>query len=1039
MLKRKPLFTALDRAFIRIPVLPIRLPKSYSPVSTSDIPLIAKEAIAVASPSLLASLNRSELPHRRQRQVQSSLLKYLIRMRSRTTPFGLFSGIAQVKVGASTDLRLAASSQHRHRTRLDMAWLLSYIKQLEQEPTIQANLILTFQPIVTRIGNRYHFEHWDSDGKVTNTSVIATSGVELLFSKTLGGKRHADLVAEMLREIPEATHENLLPFIDKFITYGIIRSSLRPPLTCADPARYALDQLQGMAEARPQAALLTRLLKDAVAYDHYAPGKGRARLPSMAADAQKSFPSADGRLPFAVDLALTFKSEPTVQQTIADDAALMAGILFQLAPRDAKAGALNEYRESFIARYGRQRLVSLADLLNRDIGLGLPSYYTGSAKEVTPGKKDTDTDRVLLHIAHEAAREKQSTIQLDDKVLGLLVNPDFSSVNLPHSIDISVQVAARSQVDVSRGDYLVVAGPMGGSSVAGRSAGRFADLLGNETTDYLSELAQMQDGEQQGCLYAELVYMPLTGHAANIAIRPALRAYEIVLNAAPSVSTDNVLAFSDLFIGVRDSHFYIWSAIHKKEIIVRHSHMLNTQSAPSICRFLIDVCQDRHLPLRPFSWGAAAKLPYLPRVTYGRLVLSLAEWKFDITQFLDFPKNIAQRVIPDEAAWQATIETWRKHWQVPRYVYLTQSDNRLLLDLTQPTHAMELFYAATAHGKKRILSIQEALPSPQDAWVRGVHGYHMNECIFQVRRVAPQSVPDQITAAPSVEPIPTTERLKMPGSDWLYCKLYIPAAQQNEYIAAYLPQLIRTVKEGGAADSWFFIRYSDPEPHIRLRFQSSEAVVIRTLLPIVMAWVKSMQRADLLRRFCIDTYDREIERYGGSAVIATAEAIFAAESELDITVIGLSENRQLGDLTIQDIATLTASILLTAFGLSDAAQVGWTAKRRIPHAQFANLYRHDRTKILTLLHDYRIRNVSPLAVQEACLAFQEKIGPLALHYIKAQQNNTLTGSLEHILNSLLHMHANRLLGTDRDRERQLIAFIERSHADLPKWEKADKA
>ena len=62
-----------------------------------------KEALYLASPSLLERLQQAESGkqnHKQRKKLEQALLKYMIRMCSRPTPFGLFSGIHMGKIGS---------------------------------------------------------------------------------------------------------------------------------------------------------------------------------------------------------------------------------------------------------------------------------------------------------------------------------------------------------------------------------------------------------------------------------------------------------------------------------------------------------------------------------------------------------------------------------------------------------------------------------------------------------------------------------------------------------------------------------------------------------------------------------------------------------------------------------------------------------------------------------------------------------------------------------------------------------------------------
>src|SRR5215208_135687 len=78
-----------------------------------------RHALAVASPSLLAALDRAGPGDPGSARLEGKLLRYLIRMSTRPTPFGLFAGVGIVNWGPATSLELAPED-FRTRTRPDM-------------------------------------------------------------------------------------------------------------------------------------------------------------------------------------------------------------------------------------------------------------------------------------------------------------------------------------------------------------------------------------------------------------------------------------------------------------------------------------------------------------------------------------------------------------------------------------------------------------------------------------------------------------------------------------------------------------------------------------------------------------------------------------------------------------------------------------------------------------------------------------------------------------------------------------------------------
>ena len=92
-----------------------------------------------------------------------------------------------------------------------------------------------------------------------------------------------------------------------------------------------------------------------------------------------------------------------------------------------------------------------------------------------------------------------------------------------------------SPVAIDAGDYQVVVGPNIGPCAAGRSLGRFADLLGPLATAALGRAAAAEAALRPDVSAAEIAYLPMHGRMGNVLLRPAVRSREIVFSTTPGV------------------------------------------------------------------------------------------------------------------------------------------------------------------------------------------------------------------------------------------------------------------------------------------------------------------------------------------------------------------------------------------------------------------------------------------------------------------------------------------------------------------------
>lgn len=187
-------------------------------------------------------------------------------------------------------------------------------------------------------------------------------------------------------------------------------------------------------------------------------------------------------------------------------------------------------------------------------------------------------------------------------------------------------------------------------------------------------------------------------------------------------------------------------------------------------------------------------------------------------------------------------------------------------------------------------------------------------------------------------------------------------------------------------------------------------------------------------RLQLDTYERELERYGGPVGIELAEAVFEADSEAALAIVELLEgdagadarwrlalcgmHRLLLDLGF-DLERRTALLrrARAAYGAEHHADV-------VLERGLGQRFRAERGSLEELL-SAPAGSGHPLEAGLAIFARRSaRIAPLA--EVLAACAGQLTTTLDELAGSFLHMHANRVLRADqRAQELVLCDFLRR--------------
>jgi thiopeptide-type bacteriocin biosynthesis protein len=663
--------------------------------------------------------------------------------------------------------------------------------------------------------------------------------------------------------------------------------------------------------------------------------------------------------------------------------------------------------------------------LDPNFGLGAPSAYFHGAPAGGDPAKAAIRQQTLYELAITALRERQLIVELDEKMLDLLASWTPSQSTAPQSLDLSIFVIASAAKDVDDGRFQIVVGPNLGASAAGRNLGRFVDLLGHQAEAALHGIGRAEAAQSPDGLRAEIVYLPHRLRSANVAIRPHPRSYEIVLGTTPGRDPDRVIPLDELVVGVRSGRFYVRWPARRAEVFGCAGHMLNNMQAPDVCRFLDDLRRDGQAQFGLFDWGSAAGLPVLPRVQVGRIVLSPARWRIDA-------QSRAELGSDSPAAFQTGLRAWRTRWQVPRYVYLSFGDNRLLLDLEDQAQADELRAEVRRLAGGGQMFLQEALPAPEHAWVCGPGGHFITELVVTLILRAEESPIDTPTDVPLPVPVVSVaDRLRPPGSDWLFVKLYCPRAFEDDLLTGPVAELCQQALAMGAADDWFFIRYADPDSHLRLRFHGNSNRLTEELFRHICAWANGPLKDELCTRMGFDTYDRELERFGGAAGMAVAEAIFAADSRAVIEMLRLSRGGVL-EIDKTTLAVLSIDDLLASFGLSEVERVGWCRDIVMSRSAGSQEFRRRKDILRRLLGDPEYIRSEPGgdALSRILAARKGELTRIGRQLDLLATAQELTQPKNALLRSYVHLHSNRLLGVDRSAEEQALALLGRARYAL---------
>ena len=1042
-----PLYTPANFYMLRTPVLSTNLYKQITSYMAEGIPddqekyeaflnnarqhsyniikqLVAlpeiEQAIAVASTSLLEGLkelqNKASSPVRLE-HTYAHILRYLIRMSTRPTPFGLFSGVVIGSFGESTTAQLATPIVRYTRTRPDMGWLFSLIQKIEQNKDFVSQLFVVINHTIYVTGERVIIPYSDVYGQGSKNSITLRCTPVIRFMIDIASQPipYHELRSRLIQKFSNATEGQIDGLLDQLWEHHFLISDLRPPLIAHVPAAYILEKMKAVKDAGYICNTIEEVLMISSKLDE-GNRKDKSELISHLIQLQKQLAPEKQKHFFQVDTALHLEA-PLLNTSIGVAAAQAVEILLRLGCFPEGPHHLREYHAAFLERYGVDSEVPLLDLLSPETGLDAPSTYTEPPRSypLPPVQEATQhhRDNLLWSIAMEATNAGAIEVEMTDHLMKELTYWDPNKDTLPPpSLEIYAQIQATSKEALDQGNWRFIVAP--GLAMSGRTFCRFFDVLDSDGLRMLQEYIRREEEFQPDMIFAELSYLPTMGRVANVAVRPMLRKYEIVVNTTPSAPSDKVIPLHDLVVGAYSNRLYIRSLRLGKEVIACQGHMLNPRFAPNVCRFLLEVAGSVYPTPGLFYWGTASNAPFLPRLVRENIVLSPAQWNIHASTITPLGSG------SDEVRWFAGLQRWRKLWHVPRYVYLVNADMRLLLDLEHPLTVADLYREVRKVNGSGVIRLQEMLPDFTHLWLQDNKGApYVAELVIPLSLAKEKIVYKDSKSMYPKRVIQETERRQLPGGEWAFLKLYAATHLHDEIIAGPLRALVEKMGEQGLMDCWFFVRYLDPEPHLRIRFHAVSPQFNEEVLKIPLAWSQELTKRGLVYRITVDTYYREVERYGGIKAIELLEAAFTFDS---ITVSDIIASLYTRHITLEPLVVAVFSLdrLFTIWGLDPQERLNYIQKHTKKY-QGGDLFHKWQKLLRELLSPWDAAYNPEIKRQReqlsSILTTQENLLKKVSKQIRIDAaKGELWQSEEDILTSLAHMHLNRLLGTNREQE-----------------------
>lgn len=259
------------------------------------------------------------------------------------------------------------------------------------------------------------------------------------------------------------------------------------------------------------------------------------------------------------------------------------------------------------------------------------------------------------------------------------------------------------------------------------------------------------------------------------------------------------------------------------------------------------------------------------------------------------------------------------------------------------------------------------------------------------------------------------------GDEWLYYKLYCGNKISDTILTDIILPFTKKLVKKGYIDKWFFVRYNDPNYHIRLRIRLCNTKEIGFIINAFNRSIKNLLKSQSIWLVQIDCYDREIERYG-IKTIELSEDIFYKDSIEIVNFLSRNKSNEFKktDFSKSIFGLKLIDFYLRSFELTDVEKVNFTKKVRDSFYKEFEITKENKKQIeIVYINNKEIINSELSIFIDSDLTTHLNLNLKEI--LKETKGKISDDKFNYILSSYIHMSLNRLFYSN-NRIHELVCY-----------------
>lgn len=968
------------------------------------------DSLYIASPNLYKEIKKSLIKQKISYSLKYSVLKYYLRSISNTVPFGLFTTYKINKFDKQSYSK--KKGEFIRYTNIDLDYLTLLISHINKINIVRNIVKYRNNDTIYRIGKAYRFIDSSIINKKLNytlSSIDYNEVIELILQENEGNSSTINQLSNIIvRNVDGVSKQDAESFIDDLINSGLILSSFQINLNGEAPLTQIINffeennlQLENNIELKNIYYSLTEIDQKIKTIDKNIFNSEEIYNQifllldniGIEYDIQKVINSNLKKIDDTMPINSLF--EKNIYKTI--------NLLQTLSSGNSKNinSNLENFKNRFYNRY-ESKEISILEIMDNEIGLGYLEKYSHHASfselidDISMSEPISDTyelkiNKKIFEFWHKLIINRNNNTEID------LEKTDFLKIY-------------DSEKKNSFGTFTLCCNEVNGKivvkSLGGTSSTNLISRFSCNDPEMESEIKKILDIEKslfQNCNIAEVNHMP-NNRVGNVLLRKIDRDYEINI-LSNNKDNQKSIKLENIGVSIVNDKIILRCKKTNKEIIpfLSSAQNFHFDSLP-VYQFLCDLQDQYRSNNYSINFGGLdlSFFNYVPRIVFGeKIILIPATWFLNKNNMLSDPKGKIDL---------ESFNEFKSKFNIPKYVFITEfNEDKLLIDTENPV-TLEILIQEI--NLKENVIIKECVYNIEK-------GNDINEQLFFLYQ--DKKFVSNISDSKVFTKKNNIKRKFIPGEDWLYIKIYTGHATANKIVFDFFAKVQKLVGRG-IIEKWFFIRYNDPDFHLRLRIKFHKHENLGEVIKEIKNNLRKYTNSSLVWKVEYGTYERELERYYGNN-IDRAENIFFWDSIFAMKILKL----------LKEENSLDKVWLYTIKAIDDyfsAFQINLELKYSIClslYNSFSNEFNISKEVKSQIDKKYRkeifnIQQVLEQTPRPFNILFKKRY-----NNISEENNNKIKSpDIEYLLKSYIHMTVNRLvISNPRFHELVIYSFLEK--------------